>query len=87
MKKYNIKNYPIYDYQQCLEAFVKSLTKLEEHIRAHKVHKTWKKDANQIKRAIKLYKQFLKIENYKNETENLDKFLDYVKANIRGWWC
>lgn len=90
MKKFNLKKYPICDYGQVLDSFVTELQRLEDHIRAHKVHVDWKRDADEIKKARQMYGVYRKAcesVKWEEEPKALANFFNYVRDHIQGWWC
>lgn len=74
----------IFDYGTALRHFEEMLATLEAHIREHRMHEDWEKDAGEIKEGRRLLLVALD-DTY--ETEPWDAAFDYLRERMRAWWC
>ena len=78
----------IYDYSQVLRAFTDSLEALRAHFVAHDMTEGSPAKAADIAKAIHLFQLFEDAPGkWGDEKMTWEMAWDYVRDNMREWWC
>lgn len=81
------KDTRIYDYQTCLDALADDLSKLRDHIVKHSMFVGSEDVAVEIQACIDMIRSIEEGESVEEDAKRWDVLFDYMKENMRGWWC
>lgn len=76
------KDKRIYDYQTCLDGLADDLERLCDHIVQHDFYVGNERDAMEIVNCVSMIRRL----DTWNDAE-WDALFDYMKENMRKWWC
>lgn len=77
---------PVIDYEQCIDVFMDSLARLHGHIVEHDMHECAERDADEIATALgKL--AVAKEDAFFGEESSWDESWNFIRDNMRKWWC
>lgn len=63
------------------------LRKLMSHIAKDQRHEGWEKEVVDIQRAFTLWYNFKQVDDWDEEKKAWDEFMNYLRDNMRSWWC